>query len=106
MKHLALAAVMSALTLTAALGGCASTPATSQDSETAYVVAATAADIFVTSGKATGDAISQVCTGDKAAYKILVATRSTLSPVNYAPADAAHATLQTDGAKLSGSCSL
>lgn len=106
MKHLLTAAALSVAVLSTTLYGCVSLGIKPQDSETTYTVAAIAADIFVTSGKATGDAVGQICTGDKAAYKVLTATRNIADGVNYAPADGAHATLQSDGAKLNGQCSV
>lgn len=89
------------------LSGCVAAGLFNQSqSETYYTVAATAADVFLISGKATGDAASQVCLGDTANYKILISTRNPGDGVkSYVPADSAHAALQKDGARLSPNCS-
>lgn len=102
MKNILIGALVASLTL---LSGCVSLGLSQSESETAYTVAAPAADVFIISGKATGDAVAQICTGDNANYKILISTRNVMDGVkSYAPADNAHAALQTDGAKLSGVC--
>ena len=88
------------------LSGCVSLGLSQQQSETAYTVAAIASDVFIGSGKATGDVAGQICLADNASYKILIATRNVADGVNYAPADNAHAQLHADGAKLNPSCAL
>lgn len=105
MKHFLTAAALSVAVLSMTLIGCVSLGIKPQDGETTYTVAAIAADVFITSGKATGDAVGQICTGDKAAYKILTATRNIADGVNYAPADVAHTNLQADGFKINPQCS-
>jgi hypothetical protein len=90
-----------------ALSGCVSLGLSQAQSENDYTIGATAADVFLISGKATGDAASQICFGDTAAYKILIATRNVGDGVkSYAPADNAHVALHTDGARLSSNCVL
>lgn len=84
----------------ATLAGCVSLGLSQQDSETGYTLAATAADVFLLSGKANADSAGQVCLGDTVNYRTLAATRNVADGVNYAPADAAHKVLQSDGAKL------
>lgn len=87
-----------------AVSACA-TPAQQQDAQTAYVVAATAGDVTIISGKANPDLVGQICLGDNAAYKILLVTRHTTDvAVDYSAADLAHVTLQTDGSRVSGQC--
>lgn len=83
-----------------ALGGCVSLGLSQQDSETTYTLSATAADVYLISGKANGDGAGQVCLGDTVTYRTLTATRNVADGVNYDPANNAHAALQRDGARL------
>lgn len=86
--------------LAVCVSGCVSAGLSQQDSETTYTLAAIGADVALGSGQVNGVSAGQICLVDNANYKILAATRNIADNVNYAPADAAHKALQTDGARL------
>lgn len=80
-----------------ALSGCVSMGiGTQQQSETAYAITAAGENVGIKLGKIAGEAATLVCQGDIAAYTTLISTRSVTDGVkSYAPADLAHAALQT-----------
>lgn len=90
-----------ALLMGVMLSGC--TTIFGQDQKTAeaeYVTAALVADAGILSGKETPSIVGDTCTVDDVNYMALVSTRSSADTFSYAPADNAHAKLQSDGAPI------
>lgn len=98
MKFISTCALIGASALV--LSGCVSMGVSQQDSEIAYLIATTAGDVFVLSGKANPDQAGQACLADTTTYNILISTRNTLDNTNYLPADNIHKKFQIDAARL------
>lgn len=97
------------LMVASSLGGCALFGVSQTTSEKIYTDGAIVATGAIKSGKLTPNVVGDTCTVDTTDYNLLASGRSSTDGVpsgGYAPADNAHAGLQTAGQPLApGQCS-